>query len=79
MERSLQRLNLLALLLLMGGNLAVIETTSAHTVAVSPVAQVAPVQVTGIQLEETEAGLQIRLESTGELNYLRQSQRLIIC
>ena len=67
MERSLQRLNLLALLLLMGGNLAVIETASAQTAAVSPVAQVAPVQVTGIQLEETEAGLQIRLESTSEL------------
>ena len=69
MKRSLTRINLAALLIVTAGYLA--ETASAqslfHLQPSGVIAQTTPVQITAIRLEETEAGLQIILESTDEL------------
>ncbi|MGD1949580.1 MAG: TonB-dependent siderophore receptor [Leptolyngbyaceae cyanobacterium] len=66
MERSLTRLNLLALLIA-GGNLVAIETASARSHPFNVIAQASPGQITGIRIEGTAAGLQVLVESPNEL------------
>ncbi|MEM9483705.1 MAG: TonB-dependent siderophore receptor [Cyanobacteria bacterium P01_F01_bin.116] len=73
MKRSLKRLNLFALLMLMGGHIAVLEKASAQSLSsfqassVNRIAQTTPTQITEVQFEKTDAGLQLLLESTNEL------------
>ncbi|MEM1255024.1 MAG: TonB-dependent siderophore receptor [Cyanobacteria bacterium P01_H01_bin.21] len=67
MERSLTRLNLLALLILMGGNLVAIETASAQSHPSNVIAQASPVQITDIRFEDTATGLQVLVESPNAL------------
>ncbi|MEO0739275.1 MAG: TonB-dependent siderophore receptor [Cyanobacteria bacterium J06649_12] len=70
MQRSLKRLNLFALLMLVGGPFAIGKTALAqpliHPAIAHQIAQTSPAQITDIQLEATESGLQVLLISTDE-------------
>lgn len=76
MDNRSRHLNLLALSILVGGQLAIAEAALAkdlpgkavHSIAThQPIAQAAPspIEITAIQLEETETGLQVVIETAG--------------
>ena len=70
MKRSLEKLNLFALLILVGGPFAIGETALAQPLpqpsVIHQIAQTSPAQITDIQLEATESGLQVLLVSPDE-------------